>query len=208
MWYLRLNVKIFVLWPSGVFVLVHLHFSSHTLAHSRWTSVPTRLNLNWQCQESKILKKDFRSVIGARKKNRKKKDRNKCLWDLLSRRNTSSLGWIQSEQRSIKGCSVWMSENTFDTLFLQWSDCVPGKKKPLYVHMTKQYSIADHIWPWNLPALQSCIHVSALRLQHVHLAFIYLSGLKSALSAPYTSQIKVSKIHRIWGAGRKKGNCK
>lgn len=82
MWYLRLNVKIFVLWPSGVFVLVHLHFSSHTLAHSRWTSVPTRLNLNWQCQESKILKKDFRSVIWARKKNRKKKDRNKCLWDL------------------------------------------------------------------------------------------------------------------------------
>lgn len=208
MWYLRLNVKIFVLWPSGVFVLVHLHFSSHTLAHSRWTSVPARLNLNWQCQESKILKKDFHSVIGARKKNRKKKDRNKCLWDLLSRRNTSSLGWIQSEQRSSKGCSVWMSENTFDTLFLQWSDCVPGKKKPLYVHMTKQYSIADHIWPWNLPALQSCIHVSALRLQHVHLAFIYLSGLKSALSTLYTSQIKVSKIHRIWGAGRKKGNCK
>lgn len=208
MWYLRLNVKIFVLWPSGVFVLVHLHFSSHTLAHSRWTSVPARLNLNWQCQESKILKKDFHSVIGARKKNRKKKDRNKCLWDLLSRRNTSSLGWIQSEQRSIKGCSVWMSENTFDTLFLQWSDCVPGKKKPLYVHMTKQYSIADHIWPWNLPALQSCIHVSALRLQHIHLAFIYLSGLKSALSTPYTSQIEVSKIHRIWGAGRKKGNCK
>lgn len=38
MWYLRLNVKIFVLWPSGVFVLVHLHFSSHT--HSLTAAEP------------------------------------------------------------------------------------------------------------------------------------------------------------------------
>lgn len=208
MWYLRLNVKIFVLWPSGVFVLVHLHFSSHSLAHSRWTSVPTRLNLNWQCQESKILKKDFRSVIGARKKNRKKKDRNKCLWDLLREETPLPSGGSSLSSDLLKAAVFKCLRIHLIHFFLQWSDCVPGKKKPLYVHMTKQYSIADHIWPWNLPALQSCIHVSALRLQHVHLAFIYLSGLKSALSTLYTSQIKVSKIHRIWGAGCKKGNCK
>lgn len=208
MWYLRLNVKIFVLWPSGVFVLVHLHFSSHTLAHSRWTSVPARLNLNWQCQESKILKKDFHSVIGARKKNRKKKDRNKCLWDLLREETPLPSGGSSLSSDLLKAAVFECLRIHLIHFFLQWSDCVPGKKKPLYVHMTKQYSIADHIWPWNLPALQSCIHVSALRLQHVHLAFIYLNGLKSALSALYTSQIEVSKIHRIWGAGRKKGNCK
>lgn len=209
MWYLRLNVKIFVLWPSGVFVLVHLHFSSHT--HSLTAAEPLflRASISTGNVRNKIKKKKRFSLSHLSQKEEQKKERQKQMFmRSTARRNTSSLGWIQSEQRSIKGCSVWMSENTFDTLFLQWSDCVPGKKKPLYVHMTKQYSIADHIWPWNLPALQSCIHVSALRLQHVHLAFIYLSGLKSALSAPYTSQIKVSKIHRIWGAGRKKGNCK
>lgn len=183
-------------------------FFTHTLAHSRWTSVPARLNLNWQCQESKILKKDFRSVIGARKKNRKKKDRNKCLWDLPREETPLPSGGSSLSSDLLKAAVFECLRIHLIHFFLQWSDCVPGKKKPLYVHMTKQYSIADHIWPWNLPALQSCIHVSALRLQHVHLAFIYLSGLKSALSAPYTSQIEVSKIHRIWGAGRKKGNCK
>lgn len=199
--YLFCGLQVFLF--SSTFIFLHTHTRSQPLNH-----VPARLNLNWQCQESKILKKDFRSVIGARKKNRKKKDRNKCLWDLPREETPLPSGGSSLSSDLLKAAVFECLRIHLIHFFLQWSDCVPGKKKPLYVHMTKQYSIADHIWPWNLPALQSCIHVSALRLQHVHLAFIYLSGLKSALNAPYTSQIKVSKIHRIWGAGRKKGNCK
>lgn len=199
--YLFCGLQVFLF--SSTFIFLHTHTRSQPL---NLCSCAPQSQL--AMSGIKNFKKRFSLSHWSQKEEQKKERQKQMFMRSTARRNTSSLGWIQSEQRSIKGCSVWMSENTFDTLFLQWSDCVPGKKKPLYVHMTKQYSIADHIWPWNLPALQSCIHVSALRLQHVHLAFIYLSGLKSALSAPYTSQIKVSKIHRIWGAGRKKGNCK
>lgn len=205
MWYLRLNVKIFVLWPSGVFVLVHLHFSSHT--HSLTAAEPLFLRASISTGNVRNKQIFAQSFEPERRTEKRKTETN--VYEIYCREETP----LPSGGSSLS--SDLLKAAVFECLrihlihfFLQWSDCVPGKKKPLYVHMTKQYSIADHIWPWNLPALQSCIHVSALRLQHVHLAFIYLSGLKSALSAPYTSQIEVSKIHRIWGAGRKKGNCK
>lgn len=200
--YLFCGLQVFLF--SSTFIFLHTHTRSQPL---NLCSCAPQSQLAMSGIKLK-KKKDFRSVIWARKKNRKKKDRNKCLWDLLREETPLPSGGSSLSSDLLKAAVFECLRIHLIHFFLQWSDCVPGKKKPLYVHMTKQYSIADHIWPWNLPALQSCIHVSALRLQHVHLAFIYLSGLKSALSAPYTSQIEVSKIHRIWGAGRKKGNCK
>lgn len=49
------------------------------------------------------------------------------------------------------------------------------EKKPLYMHMTKQYSIADHILTLTMKSCWSCIQVSAFCLQYVRLAFIYLN---------------------------------
>lgn len=157
MWYLRLNVKIFVLWPSGVFVLVHLHFSSPTLTHSRRTSLPTWLNLSWQCQELNL------SHLSKKEKQKKRKTEPNVYEIYCKMKNTSSLGSIQSERRSVKGCSVWMSENTFDTLFLQRSDCVPGKKKPCTCTWPNNIAllITSWPWPWNLVGAASRSLLSA-----------------------------------------------
>lgn len=118
--YLFCGLQVFLF--SSTFIFLHTHTRSQPL------------NLCSYAPQSQLAMSGINrfSLSHLSQKEEQKKERQKQMFmRSTARRNTSSLGWIQSEQRSIKGCSVWMSENTFDTLFSTMKRLCSRKKKTL-----------------------------------------------------------------------------